>query len=676
MKTAILACLGVLACTTVSHSQSPCVPEIIGKFGGLANTIDVVDSIAYVGYTRGDFLIYDISNEMTPQVISALTFSDPINDIQVSNGLAYLANNLGGLIIVDVSTPTAPAVIGQIADRGRACSVDVVNGLAYLANTRWLSIIDVSDPADPQEIGYYFTNTIWLMDVHVSGTVAYLAALESGLLIFDVSDPTTPTLLGALDTPGRAFAVAVADGKAYVAAHSSGIQIIDVTNLAAPTLVAIARPRSGNWYKDLAVRDNIVYAVEHFDTLLMIDVSTPELPVLLGTIGEREWTPHSISLDGNRAYITYGAAGGFLVIDVTDPSVPTQILSNVPPLPTASHGISVVGEVAYIADGSAGLRLVDVSNPYSPSLLSTFETRQHAVDVGVKNNVAYVIEYYVMEIIDVSDPFHPTLIDTFNLSAIGREICIVNSMAYIAKGGRLQILDITIPSAIVDLGTYLTGVGGTYACAVDGNVAYVAVDDMGLQIVDISNPSAPTLLGTYDTPGRARGVSASNGVVCVTDMSEGLHIIDVSDPQLPSLIRTFELPSLSSARNVTISNDIAYAILDLGLWVIDLSNPTAPLMLGENKNVLPFGFDITVSEGIAYIAGHSSGLTILEVSPCQLAPCPADSDGNRNVNVSDLLNLLANWGSCLEPCPPDSDRDGDVDVFDLLQLLSTWGACP
>lgn len=59
----------------------------------------------------------------------------------------------------------------------------------------------------------------------------------------------------------------------------------------------------------------------------------------------------------------------------------------------------------------------------------------------------------------------------------------------------------------------------------------------------------------------------------------------------------------------------------------------------------------------------------------QLAPCPADcslSDGN--VDVNDLLNMLAGWGLTGQPCDI-ADGDDDVNVNDLLLLLAAWGPC-
>lgn len=49
-----------------------------------------------------------------------------------------------------------------------------------------------------------------------------------------------------------------------------------------------------------------------------------------------------------------------------------------------------------------------------------------------------------------------------------------------------------------------------------------------------------------------------------------------------------------------------------------------------------------------------------------------DSNGDGLVNVTDLLTLLASWGSC-GGCPADFNSDGMVNVTDLLNILSNWG---
>ena len=52
--------------------------------------------------------------------------------------------------------------------------------------------------------------------------------------------------------------------------------------------------------------------------------------------------------------------------------------------------------------------------------------------------------------------------------------------------------------------------------------------------------------------------------------------------------------------------------------------------------------------------------------------CPADFDGDGDVDTADLLHLLGAWGTP----NGDVDGDGDTDTADLLALLGAWGACP
>ena len=54
--------------------------------------------------------------------------------------------------------------------------------------------------------------------------------------------------------------------------------------------------------------------------------------------------------------------------------------------------------------------------------------------------------------------------------------------------------------------------------------------------------------------------------------------------------------------------------------------------------------------------------------------CPADIDGDGAVNVSDLVEVITNWGVC-ENCPADVNGDGAVDVSDLVEVITDWGPC-
>ncbi|MBM55228.1 MAG: hypothetical protein CMB32_01575 [Euryarchaeota archaeon] len=55
-----------------------------------------------------------------------------------------------------------------------------------------------------------------------------------------------------------------------------------------------------------------------------------------------------------------------------------------------------------------------------------------------------------------------------------------------------------------------------------------------------------------------------------------------------------------------------------------------------------------------------------------LSACPGDTDGDLLVTVSDILNVLGDFG-CLEDCSFDVSGDGVVNVGDILLVLSAFG---
>ena len=54
--------------------------------------------------------------------------------------------------------------------------------------------------------------------------------------------------------------------------------------------------------------------------------------------------------------------------------------------------------------------------------------------------------------------------------------------------------------------------------------------------------------------------------------------------------------------------------------------------------------------------------------------CSADIDNSGEVNVTDLLAVIASWGAC-DMCTADINDDGFVNVSDLLIIIASWGPC-
>ncbi len=79
----------------------------------------------------------------------------------------------------------------------------------------------------PYEVGYYDTPG-YAWGVYVSGSYAYVADLDAGLRIINVSNPSSPYEVGYYDTPGYAWGVYVSGSYAYVADSDAGLRIIKI----------------------------------------------------------------------------------------------------------------------------------------------------------------------------------------------------------------------------------------------------------------------------------------------------------------------------------------------------------------------------------------------------------------------------------------------------------------
>jgi phosphodiesterase/alkaline phosphatase D-like protein len=104
-----------------------------------------------------------------------------------------------------------------------------------------------------------------------------------------------------------------------------------------------------------------------------------------------------------------------------------------------------------------------------------------------------------------------------------------------------------------------------------------------------------------------------------TDMTPALDVLDVSSPASPTLVARTGY----RGNKLDVAGDTGYlARRWKGLDIIDLSDPTAPVLFQEMTGL--FAEDVTAVSGTLYVAGGWSGLQLLDASNAA-APAPIAS---------------------------------------------------
>ncbi|MHB1037418.1 MAG: Ig-like domain-containing protein [Pirellulales bacterium] len=303
------------------------------------------------------------------------------------------------------------------------------------------------------------------------------------------------------------------------------------------------------------------------------------------------------------------------------------------------QGVAVSGTLAYVAAFSAGLQIIDVTDPEVPVKLGALDTGGHAYGVAVVGTLAYVADDVTgLVIIDVANPLAPVRLGALDTNGSARGVTVSGMRAYVADDlAGLAIIDVTNPVAPARLGALDTS-GNARDVAVSGTLAYVADGSTGLVIIDITNPASPIRLGGYDTAW-AYAVAVSGTLAYVADGTAGLVIIDVTNPAAP--VRLGGCANLGEAWDVTVSGTLAYVAggYNAGLQTIDVTNPAAPVRSG-GYNADSAAYGVAVSGTLAYVAAGGDGLQIIDPG-VSVRRLPPNLEAASDTGFSDLDNLTA-----------------------------------
>lgn len=290
---------------------------------GLANASVASGNIGFIADGAGGLRIINLTNLDNPTALGSFAPTGSVFGLCLETNRLYLALGSNGVAILDISTPEQPVQIGGFATPGTALNLEVKNGRAYVADgVTGLRIFSVTNPASPSALGFWDTPGL-ARDVRLVNNVAYVADGAAGLQLINVANPATPLLLGTYSNAAPVNAVRLVDSRAYLANGNLGLRLLEVTNPAAP--ISIGNYPTSN-ATALDVVGNLVLLADAANGYLVLDVSNPAAIALVGSANPGDAVTGALVL-GNIAFLAAGTDGLRLVeLAGVPPAAPTFLL--------------------------------------------------------------------------------------------------------------------------------------------------------------------------------------------------------------------------------------------------------------------------------------------------------------------------------------------------------------
>ena len=271
----------------------------------LSGTVHVSDIWGYVD--QSTMREYAIIGDWDARKVYIIDATDPANmsvtaeissisafDVKVWDTFIYTCDGTSSGLdswIIDISTPSSPVVTTNTFPSAHNIAISST-GTMYLQNNAGLRTMDISaDPLSPVQLAWddrrdYNNGRSDGHDATARDNRLYDFAGALGTFIWDVTDPANPVMLGAIRDPGIIY-------------NHSGDVTAD--------------------HQTLVINDELSTGSNPDITLW--DISMPDAPAKVGSIGDSDATVHNAYIIGDLLYVAYYSAG-FKVFDISNPSSP------------------------------------------------------------------------------------------------------------------------------------------------------------------------------------------------------------------------------------------------------------------------------------------------------------------------------------------------------------------
>ncbi len=404
--------------------SNPDTPSVLSDYGDASySSVAIIGSRVYLkwGSLEG-FEVADIIGGNLQLV--GRTFTGPTgsggNNLAVAGGYAFCAIGEFGLALYDMSSPAAPTYRTAVDTVSGAYLSVALNGTTVIAATqnRGMKIFNAANSANPILRSQFIPASGGGTKVEYSSSQAFFSGGLT-LRIVDVSNPDSPVLQGTT-TQSQFLIYDFFLRGGYVAV--SGQNLNDRAALAfvnpippsAPSIYSQLELDLDSGSGGVAVCGNTSIACvavikgDGTCSLKIVNVSNPQAPTQIGQLPDIGKYVRTMKLAPNNRYLHIGRDedANWVIVDLLNPAAPVLLNSNA--LNISIYGFDFNGNTAFVAAGSRGVLVYDVSNPVHPLLLRSYDTPTSASDVKVSGEKLYAADYegglVILGLSDIESP--------------------------------------------------------------------------------------------------------------------------------------------------------------------------------------------------------------------------------------------------------------------------------
>lgn len=344
-------------------------------------------------WTESYLIIIDISQPGVPQVVADIAIPGWVNRMVLAENRVFIAAGDAGVQIVDVSKPSTPVLAGAFPTSGYAVDVERQASHLYVANhTTGIQVVDISDPARPLDSGYEDSVFGTSKSLEIAEDRLYVTNAQVGLRILDISEPGRPRNEVDVGMEGDLRDIFVTKAHVYLADRENGLHVLAANDDGALDIVgrydALGYVDGVDAYTDkMGINVIIVASGGDLRVARLTSDGIPEVTDFVETVGNardvvviRQPGEHFVAVaDGPAWRNNQWTESGVQIFRLLD----DRRLQEVAFWQTAgeAHKLSIDGNTIYLAGGSSGLRLLDVSQPEKPQEMGYFVTQGSIRDV-------------------------------------------------------------------------------------------------------------------------------------------------------------------------------------------------------------------------------------------------------------------------------------------------------